>query len=86
MERAGLSVRMDAAGTMRGALPPGDTGRSANKALLIGSHIDTVIDAGRYDGNLGVVAAILAHAGGDAVVGFVLGDLVWDFLTLLRRL
>ena len=34
----------------------------------------------------GVVAAILAHAGGDAVVGFVLGDLVWDFLPLLRRL
>jgi allantoate deiminase len=27
---------------------------------LIGSHLDTVIDAGRYDGPLGVIAAILA--------------------------
>ena len=60
MRGAGLSVRMDAAGTMRGALPPGRPGRSANKSLLIGSHIDTVIDAGRFDGNLGVVAGILA--------------------------
>jgi allantoate deiminase len=29
---------------------------------MIGSHIDTVIDAGRYDGNLGVLAAIAAVA------------------------
>ncbi|MBN9018384.1 MAG: allantoate amidohydrolase [Rhizobiales bacterium] len=60
MTAAGLATRLDAAGTMRGALPPGRSGKSANKALLIGSHIDTVIDAGRYDGNLGVVAGILA--------------------------
>lgn len=60
MEAAGLSVRMDAAGSMRGSLPPGKAGRSANKVLLIGSHIDTVINAGRYDGNFGVVAGILA--------------------------
>ncbi|MCX5493979.1 allantoate amidohydrolase [Kaistia dalseonensis] len=60
MREAGLSTRMDAAGTMRGSLPPGKAGRSGNKALLIGSHIDTVIDAGRYDGNLGVVVGILA--------------------------
>jgi allantoate deiminase len=32
----------------------------ANKRLLVGSHIDTVVDAGRYDGNLGVVAGIMA--------------------------
>ena len=60
MREAGLSVRMDASGSMRGSLPPGRTGRSGNKSLLIGSHIDTVIDGGRYDGNLGVVAGILA--------------------------
>ena len=29
-------------------------------AVLIGSHIDTVKDGGRFDGNLGVVAGILA--------------------------
>ncbi|BCP53555.1 Zn-dependent hydrolase [Kaistia sp. 32K] len=60
MREAGLSVRMDASGSMRGSLPPGKAGRSGNKSLLIGSHIDTVIDAGRYDGNFGVVAALLA--------------------------
>ena len=29
-------------------------------AILIGSHIDSVVDAGRYDGNLGVVLGIVA--------------------------
>ena len=33
---------------------------SARRRLLIGSHIDTVIDAGKYDGPLGVIAGILA--------------------------
>ncbi|MBZ9937823.1 allantoate amidohydrolase [Mesorhizobium sp. BR1-1-16] len=60
MDTAGLSARMDAAGTVRGALPPGAAGRNSNKVLLIGSHIDTVIDGGRFDGNLGVIAGILA--------------------------
>jgi len=60
MRAAGLSVRMDASGSMRGSLPAGRAGRSGNKSLLIGSHIDTVIDAGRYDGNFGVVAGLLA--------------------------
>ena len=60
MRRAGLAVRMDAAGTMHGLLPPGAPGPRANRRLLVGSHIDTVVDAGRYDGNLGVVAGILA--------------------------
>ena len=27
-------------------------------ALMVGSHIDTVRDAGRYDGNLGALAAL----------------------------
>ncbi len=43
-----------------GACRHGAAGRNGNKALLIGSHIDTVIDAGRFDGNLGVVVGILA--------------------------
>jgi allantoate deiminase len=55
MRKAGLAVRMDAAGTMHGLLAG-----MGPKRLLVGSHIDTVIDAGRYDGNLGVVAGIVA--------------------------
>ena len=54
MRAAGLAVSEDALGTVRGRF--GD----AKRRLLIGSHIDTVIDAGKYDGPLGVVAGILA--------------------------
>ncbi|CAI9772772.1 unnamed protein product [Fraxinus pennsylvanica] len=32
----------------------------SEKALLIGSHLDTVIDAGMYDGALGIITAISA--------------------------
>jgi len=60
MRAAGLRVRMDAAGTMHGLLPAAQDGALAARRLLIGSHIDTVVDAGRYDGTLGVIAGILA--------------------------
>lgn len=60
MRAVGLRVRMDAAGTMHGLRAAGAPGPWAGKRLLIGSHIDTVVDAGKYDGNLGVVAGILA--------------------------
>jgi allantoate deiminase len=53
MREAGLAVSEDALGTVKGRWGQG-------RRLLIGSHIDTVIDAGMYDGNLGVVAGILA--------------------------
>jgi allantoate deiminase len=61
MRQVGLAVRMDAAGTMHGVLA-GTPGRNDRKRLLVGSHIDTVVDGGRYDGNLGVVAGIIAAA------------------------
>jgi hydantoinase/carbamoylase family amidase len=57
MRRAGMSVRMDAAAGVHGLL---SNGANSPRRFLVGSHIDTVIDAGRYDGALGVVAAILA--------------------------
>jgi len=53
MREAGLAVSEDALGTIRGRLGQG-------RRLLIGSHIDTVIDAGKYDGSFGVIAGILA--------------------------
>lgn len=54
MREAGLSVSEDALGTVRGRFGGGA------RRLLIGSHIDTVLDAGKYDGALGVIAGILA--------------------------
>lgn len=54
MHQAGLAVSEDALGTLRGRFG------TAKRRLLIGSHIDTVIDAGKYDGPLGVIAGILA--------------------------
>lgn len=59
MRERGLEVSEDAIGTLRGFLAPSAPGPQANRRLLIGSHIDTVIDAGKYDGNLGVVAGLL---------------------------
>jgi allantoate deiminase len=55
MRSAGLGVSEDALGTVRGRLDGGN-----GKRLLIGSHIDSVIDAGKYDGVFGVVAGVLA--------------------------
>lgn len=58
MRAAGLEVGEDALATVRGTLAAGRPGRG--RTLLVGSHIDSVIDAGRFDGCLGVVAGILA--------------------------
>ena len=52
MREAGLDVRTDAAGNLIGRREGGA------RTLVLGSHLDTVIDAGRYDGPLGVLAAI----------------------------
>lgn len=57
MREAGMSVRLDALGTVIGRYEGREPGLPA---LLVGSHIDTVRDAGHYDGNLGVLAAIVA--------------------------
>lgn len=59
MRDRGLDTSEDALGTLRGFMPAGVPGAQANRRLLIGSHIDTVIDAGRFDGCLGVVAGLI---------------------------
>ena len=51
MAEAGLSVRTDPLMSLFGRYEGKARGAPA---IMIGSHIDTVIDAGRYDGNLGV--------------------------------
>lgn len=57
MRAAGMTTRVDAVGTLRGRRAADAPGRG--RVLLIGSHIDTVVDAGRLDGCLGVVGAIV---------------------------
>ena len=55
MAEAGMAVRVDAAGNLVGHLPGSDPDAGT---LLLGSHLDTVRDAGAFDGPLGVIAAI----------------------------
>jgi allantoate deiminase len=57
MQDAGLAVSVDAAGTVCGWLAGADP---RAPRLLLGSHIDTVRGAGKYDGCLGVAGAIAA--------------------------
>ncbi len=55
MVALGMEVRVDAVGNLRGLWnPPNAPGRR----LVLGSHIDTVPDAGAFDGVLGVVLAL----------------------------
>lgn len=60
MVEAGLDVYVDAMGTVRGRLSPVGLNDTPRKTLLVGSHIDTVRNAGAYDGTLGVICGILA--------------------------
>ncbi len=67
MRQAGMESKIDAVGNVVGRYE-GNAGSGA-PTLLLGSHIDTVRNAGRYDGILGVVLAIQAvealHAQGE---------------------
>jgi allantoate deiminase len=55
MEALGMSVHVDAAGNLRGLWSNAGAG---SKRLALGSHIDTVPDAGAFDGVLGVTLAL----------------------------
>jgi allantoate deiminase len=55
MEELGMTVRLDAAGNLRGFRAGLD---ADGPVLYLGSHIDTVPHAGAFDGVLGVVLAI----------------------------
>jgi allantoate deiminase len=57
MRAAGLAVREDAAFNLIGRLA---SPRRGARTLLLGSHLDTVRDAGKYDGPLGVLVALAA--------------------------
>jgi allantoate deiminase len=55
MEGLGMGAYIDAAGNLRGLWRPKQAG---SKRLIIGSHIDTVPNAGAYDGVLGVTLGL----------------------------
>src|SRR2546430_17233178 len=55
MREAGMTVTRDNVGNLRARYP--GTGEAT---LLVGSHLDSVRNAGRYDGPLGVVVAVAA--------------------------
>jgi len=55
MREAGMQAKLDAIGNAAGRYE-GD--RPGLACLMLGSHLDTVRDAGRYDGMLGVISAI----------------------------
>jgi allantoate deiminase len=59
MVTAGMTVREDAAGNLIGTYDGSDPDAGT---LMLGSHLDTVRNAGRYDGALGVMVAIGAVA------------------------
>ena len=55
MREAGMSARLDAVGNVVGRTPGR---RPGARRLILGSHLDTVRNAGKYDGALGVMLPI----------------------------
>ncbi|MEM9939316.1 MAG: allantoate amidohydrolase [Pseudomonadota bacterium] len=55
MSEAGMSTRLDSAANLIGRY---EGNRPDAPALIIGSHVDSVFNAGRYDGPLGVMLGI----------------------------
>jgi len=57
MHQAGLEASLDASGNLVGRNPRAIAGE---KILILGSHQDTVIEGGKYDGMLGVALPLMA--------------------------
>lgn len=55
MREAGMQAQLDAIGNVVGRY---EGTRAGLPCLMLGSHLDTVRDAGKYDGMLGVISAI----------------------------
>jgi hypothetical protein len=60
MEEAGLRTWTDVVGNVHGRADCDGACEACGGALVFGSHYDTVLDAGLYDGPLGVLAAVSA--------------------------
>ncbi len=57
MRIAGMTASIDAVGNVVGRYP---SERPDAKTVIVGSHYDTVLNAGKYDGRLGILSALLA--------------------------
>jgi len=56
MRAAGLQVRIDPVGNVIGRYP---SAAVAAKTLIVGSHYDTVANAGQFDGRLGILTGLV---------------------------
>jgi allantoate deiminase len=59
MAEAGMSTRVDTIGNLIGRYEA-DPAMAEPKTFVIGGHFDSVVDAGRYDGIMGVLSGIAA--------------------------
>lgn len=57
MRQIGLQIHIDRIGNIFGRL---DGANAKAPALLVGSHLDTVLHGGKFDGTMGVIAALEA--------------------------
>jgi beta-ureidopropionase / N-carbamoyl-L-amino-acid hydrolase len=57
MRQIGLEIHVDRIGNIFGTL---DGAKTKAPAVLVGSHLDTVVHGGKFDGTLGVIAALEA--------------------------
>ncbi len=68
MKKAGLQTHTDTIGNVRGRLLSSNSG--AKTLVIASSHIDTVVNAGRFDGPMGVLIGLdfagTAGEGGDS--------------------
>src|SRR5215469_4627351 len=55
MQAAGMTAAIDGVGNVVGRYAAADPNA---KALIVGSHYDTVLNAGNYDGRLGILAGL----------------------------
>lgn len=55
LEAAGLPTRVDGIGNLRARL---ESPRAGAKTFVLASHIDTVVNAGKFDGPLGVLMGL----------------------------
>src|SRR5262245_20916524 len=56
MQAAGMTVEIDGVGNVVGRYAAADPDA---KTLIVASHYDTVLNAGRYDGRLGILAGLV---------------------------